>query len=99
MKLCILVAVSSRSLLTTLTRIYDDNHNNEIRLFLYNDGVLLVQDPAFMELIKHMQAIMCSVSADERRIQKNDGVTSGSLYDFSRMIAASDRLISFTRES
>ena len=98
MKLCILVAVSSRSLLTTLKRISDDR-NNEIRLFLYNDGVLLLQDPAFMELAKRLQATLCSVSADERRIQKDDRVASGSLYDFSRMIAGSDRLISFTRES
>ena len=98
MKLCILVAISSHAIVTTLQRLYDD-HDNEIRLFLYNDGVLLLQDPAFMDLAKRMQATLCSVSAEERHMQKNDSVTSGSLYDFSRMVARSDKLISFTRES
>ncbi len=98
MKLCILVAISGRAIITTVQRLYDD-HDNEIRLFLYNDGVLLLQDPAFMELAKRMQATLCSVSAEERHMQKNDSITFGSLYDFSRMVAKSDKLISFTRES
>ena len=98
MKLCILVAISSRAIITTLQRLYDD-HDNEMRLFLYNEGVLLLQDPDFMDLVKRMQATLCSVSAEERHMQKNDSVTFGSLYDFSRMVAKSDKLISFTRES
>ncbi len=98
MKMCILVAMSEQNILKTLRRLYDDYKSN-IQLFLYNDGVLLLKDPSFVELTKHVKTTLCSVSADERDIKKNDTVVFGSLYDLSNMISKSDKLISFTRES
>ncbi len=98
MKMCILVAMSNQNILKTLHRLYDDFKNN-IQLFLYNDGVFLLNDPSFIELTKHIKTTLCSVSADERNIKKNDTVVFGSLYDLSNMISKSDKLISFTRES
>ncbi len=98
MKLCILVAVPDPGLIPSLRRMHDEP-GSEVSMFLYNDGALLIRDPSFIGLAQQVKTTVCSVSADERHIEKNDAVTFGSLYDFSRMIAHADRLISFTRAS
>ncbi len=98
MKICILVALYNQALVKTLQRLYEDYKNN-VQLFLYNDGVLLLNDPLFVELAKSMKTTICSVSADERNIRKNDTVIFGSLYDLSTMVSKADKLISLTRES
>ncbi len=98
MKICILVAVSGQTILSTLQRLYDD-YKDGIELFLYNDGALLLHDPAFIELSKHMKTTVCDVSAGERGINKREGVIFGSLYNLSGMIAHADRFLSFARAS
>ncbi len=98
MKLCVLVAVSGQAIVKTLQRLYEDCGDG-LQVFLYNDGVLLLKDPSFIELSGHVKATLCGVSAEERGIKKQDGVAFGSLYDFSTMAAHSDKLLSFTRES
>ncbi len=98
MKLCILVAGADAGLIPSLRRLYEEP-GNEVKLFLYHDGVELMGDPSFLELARDMKTTVCSVSADERHQQKHDAITFGSLYDLSRMIAQSDRLVSFTRAS
>lgn len=98
MKLCVLVAVSDPAIVKTLQRLYED-YGDGLQIFLYNDGVLLLNDPLFIELSGHVKATLCSVSADERGIKKQDGVVLGSLYDLSTMASHSDKLLSFTRES
>ncbi|MCL4558819.1 MAG: DsrE family protein [Deltaproteobacteria bacterium] len=97
MRLCVLVAVSGKTILTTLRRLYDDC-GGDIEFFLYGDGVLLLDDQSFMELSKHVKTTLCGVSGEERGTGKRDGVVFGSLYDLSVMAARSDRLVSFARE-
>lgn len=98
MKICVLVCLYNHTIIKTLKQMYED-HKNNIQLFLYNDAVFLLNEPEFLELTKYVKTILCSVSAEERHVGKVNEVIFGSLYDLSTMIAASDRLISFTRES
>ncbi len=98
MKLCILVAVADPALIPSLRRL-NDTPGSEVSMFLYNDGALLINDPSFLTLAQGMKATVCGVRADERHVPKHAAVTYGSLYNLSRMIAQSDRLISLTRAS
>ncbi|MGB9736145.1 MAG: DsrE family protein [bacterium] len=98
MKFCILVAMNDQSLVDTLYNLYNEYKYN-MQIFLYNDGVLLLNNPSFLELTKRLRTTLCSVSADERNIRKQENVFWGSLYDLSTMISNADRLISFTREA
>jgi sulfur relay (sulfurtransferase) complex TusBCD TusD component (DsrE family) len=98
MKMCALVAVPGRAMINTLKRLYEDYKNN-IELFLYNDGVFLLNEPSFIELSKHVKTTICDVSANERGLKKQEGIVSGSLYDLSRMVAHADKFISFARGS
>lgn len=98
MKLCVLVAVSSQAMLNTLQHLYEDYKDN-VELFLYNDGVLLLNDPLFIELSKHVKTTICDVSANERGLKKQEGIVFGSLYNLSNMVSHADKFVSFARGS
>lgn len=98
MKLCVLVAVPGEAIVGTLQHLYDD-YAAGMELFLYNDGVFLLHDPAFLELSRHVKTTVCDVSAGERNIGKLEGIVSGSLYNLSTMIAHAERFLSLARAS
>jgi len=96
MKICVLVAASDEPVLETLHQLYTDRRN-DIELFLYNDGVLLLKDPSFIDLSRHVKTTLCNVSACERGIKRREHILFGSLYDLSKMLVRTDKFISFTR--
>lgn len=98
MKLCVLVALNNQLLIDTLYWLYHE-YRSDMQIFLYHDGVFLLNNSSFIELAKHVKVTLCSVSAEERNIKQLEDISWGSLYDLSNMISKSDKLISFTRES
>ncbi len=98
MKMCVLVATTGQATVETLKQLHA-LYRDGLQVFLYNDGVLLLNEPSFAELSTSVKTTLCAVSADERHVTRSGragAVAFGSLYDLSGMIARSDRLISLT---
>ncbi len=92
MKLCVLIALNGKGIVQTLKQILQD-FGDGIELFLYNDGVLLIDDEDFLSLSKHIKTTLCDVSAKERGLKRREGFKFGSLYDLSSMITHADKFI------
>ncbi len=96
MKVCVLVAVSDKTIVSTLQRV-EDGCKGDMEIFLYGDGVLLLNEPSFLRMAGRVKTTLCNVSGEERGVTRRGAAVSGSLYVLSTMIAGSDKLVAFTR--
>jgi len=69
---------------------------HEVSIFLMYDGVYNVHKKEFTELVfRGVKIAVCALNAEQRSVQKVDGILFGSQYDHACIAGDVDRFISF----
>ena len=69
---------------------------HEVSIFLMYDGVYNVHRKEFAQLAdKGVRIAVCALNAEQRSVQKVDGIMFGSQYDHACIAGNVDRFISF----
>ena len=69
---------------------------HEVSIFLMYDGVYNVNKKEFVELVdKGVSIAVCALNAEQRSVQKVEGILFGSQYDHACIAGEVDRFISF----
>ncbi|MDO8727771.1 MAG: DsrE family protein [Candidatus Methanoperedens sp.] len=69
---------------------------HDVSIFLMYDGVYNVQKKEFAQLAdKGVRIAVCALNAEQRSVQKVDGIMFGSQYDHACIAGEVDRFISF----
>ncbi|MDD1744542.1 MAG: DsrE family protein [Candidatus Methanoperedens sp.] len=69
---------------------------HEVSIFLMYDGVYNVHKKEFAELAgKGVSIAVCALNAEQRNVQKVEGILFGSQYDHACIAGDVDRFISF----
>jgi sulfur relay (sulfurtransferase) complex TusBCD TusD component (DsrE family) len=69
---------------------------HEVSIFLMYDGVYNVHKKEFVELAgKGVSIAVCAMNAEQRSVQKTEGILFGSQYDHACIAGDVDRFLSF----